>query len=683
MCEVHHRRKGGRRIVALLFCIGLLQIAGYYLVGALARPEGGFAIPQPDTLLYCQAARRIVEGHAFSFSSGELPCTGTTSHLYPFVLSVPYAFGMRDDSLFIVGFALNAVFYLIFLFGWGVVIDCKLKSPIARMVALLTLGLMGQPAFSAFSQTDIGFWLAASSLLAAGFALRKPLLYGVLLVVSPWIRPEGMYLILSFAFGLCLARQTFWRKFDDSARRVDFIVLLLGIVSTIGVFAFNVWLTGSPTFSSLAHKGHLATKPFARAVYATVSDLMILSKSFLLGIPQQMPRDLCFLPIVGAVLFWGALLVRDWRKNCDWREITWLVAVGIGLVSVAQSGMQDINVDRYLAWELPTITIVTAAGAGAFADVMSRRSLLGILPSVLLVAFAVVSACTHIAMLSMTSEDSDLKCSFAMRCDAVMEPGASVGSWTGGGIYKMGERRLAQLSGVYSPEFKTEHLASGVPEILKNEPATRFKYLLVEPRWRAPGKDDPLSSSEQVLVGPAGSELRKMDWAPFDAATVMPKVSNQKARFVARVDVGYDRDEMESHYSAIPLYERRPPKPFALLSDKNGEKMCDSGRVVVGMDEMTVFLCTNRDVYVVMRTYPSQKVSSESDPSMWSEYTFANPLRLNVSVDGAIVSQVSLPYADKGFSDVEFVIPGSAIRSPASRIAFLGDHITCGYWFFQ
>jgi hypothetical protein len=683
MCDARDNKKGGRRLVALLFCIGILQIAGYYLAGALARPEGGFAIPQRDTLLYCQAARRIAEGSPFSFSAGELPCTGTTSHLYPFILSVPYVLGMKGDSLFVAGFVVNALFYLIFLCCWGVVINHKLHSHLARVTAVLSLGLMGQPAFSAFSQTDIGFWMAASSMLAVGFALRQPLLYGCMLVVSPWIRPEGMYIVLSFAIALCIARQSFWRQFDNSSRRVDLFILIFGIVSAMGVFAFNYWLTGAPGFSSLAHKGHLATKPFARAVYATVSDLMVLSKSFLLGIPKQMPRDICFLPVVGAVLFWSAVLCRNWRRECDWREIAWFLSLGVGFVAVAQSGMQDVNVDRYLTWELPTIAIVMSGGTGVVAEALSKRKFASIVPSALLVSFALVSACTHIAMLSMTSEDSDLKCSFAKRCDAVMEPGASVGSWTGGGIYEMSERRLAQLSGVYSPEFKTSQLASGVPEILKNEPATRFNYLLVEPRWRTPGDDDPLSSSEQVIVGPAGAELRRMDWTPFDAAAVVPKVSNPNARFVTRVDVGYDRDEAASRYLTIPLYERLPPKPFALLSEKNGEKMCDSGRVVVGMDEMTVSLCTNRDVYVVMRTYPCQKISLEADPSMWSEYAFANPLRLNVSVDGIIVSQVSLRYADKGFSDVEFVIPGTAIKSSVSRIAFLGDHITCGYWFFQ
>ena len=81
MRTVESIRKGGRHIAALLFFLGAFQIAGYYLAGALVRSDGGFAVPQPDTMLYCQAARRIAEGHPLSFSAGEAPTTGTTSHL--------------------------------------------------------------------------------------------------------------------------------------------------------------------------------------------------------------------------------------------------------------------------------------------------------------------------------------------------------------------------------------------------------------------------------------------------------------------------------------------------------------------------------------------------------------------------------------------------------------------------
>ena len=64
-------------------------------------------------------------------------------------------------------------------------------------------------------------------------------------------------------------------------------------------------------------------------------------------------------------------------------------------------------------------------------------------------------------------------------------------------------------------------------------------------------------------------------------------------------------------------------------------------------------------------------------------YEFSNPLSLSVAVDGTVAGTYHLEYSAEGLSDVEFTIPGSAVKGGECEIAFLGDHITCGYWFFQ
>ena len=64
-------------------------------------------------------------------------------------------------------------------------------------------------------------------------------------------------------------------------------------------------------------------------------------------------------------------------------------------------------------------------------------------------------------------------------------------------------------------------------------------------------------------------------------------------------------------------------------------------------------------------------------------YAFANPLKMNVMVDDEIVGEVSVNLPEKGFADVSFDLPLATVKSPNSRIAFLGDHIACCYWFYQ
>ena len=75
--------------ITLALCVGVIQVSAYYFLGATVRPDRCLAVAQPDSALYLQAARRIVEGFPFSYSAGEAVCTGTTSILYPFVLAVP------------------------------------------------------------------------------------------------------------------------------------------------------------------------------------------------------------------------------------------------------------------------------------------------------------------------------------------------------------------------------------------------------------------------------------------------------------------------------------------------------------------------------------------------------------------------------------------------------------------
>ena len=62
---------------------------------------------------------------------------------------------------------------------------------------------------------------------------------------------------------------------------------------------------------------------------------------------------------------------------------------------------------------------------------------------------------------------------------------------------------------------------------------------------------------------------------------------------------------------------------------------------------------------------------------------FSNPLKFHIAVDGNVVDVAEISYATNAFSEVSFKIPGAAIKSPVSRVGFLGDHITFGYWFYQ
>jgi len=680
-----------KSLLLLILSIGIMQIAGHYLAGALVRSDGGMAIPQPDTLLYCQAARRIVEGHPLSFSVGTAPSTGTTSHIYPFALAVPYLLGFRDDSLIRAGFFLNGIFYIVFLLGWGIVVDKRLSQPFARLVAALTIACLGQTAYSAFAQSDIGIWLASSGVLAAGLATGNRWVYGLALVVAPWIRPEGMVCTIAFSMVICAlvvlrraAPENQWVREQRFSNR-DIMIAAAALASVAGVFVLNVVVSGNIQFSSLAHKGYFKTLPFANAVFSTGVDLLKLAKGILLGLPDGAPRDFYGIPLLSAALLWFAVLSRDWRRT-DWREVVWMLAVGGGVLTVAQSGWQNTNVDRYIGWILPTALFLSAEGAGAVVARFGGRPAAwvpGGLHALFLAGMAPVFAC----MLHMTSSETDLLRAFAANCERIMEPGRPIGTWGDCGIaYEMRGRKVAHLGGIYSPEYMVNEPPYGVYEILKNEPGTRFEYFMYNPSVDDTGLSfNPLDAfCSQILVGPFGYELRKMDWSCFDAAGRVPAPSRPGLSLVARVDVGYDSDERKHGYENLPRYDMMPFPPFVVWGECKGTKMIEVARLVFGSDAMTVGVEPGKDLHVVMRTWPSHKTTVRGGFGARSvTYGFSNPLRIGLLVDGEDAGTKDFAIEDNGFSDIEMSIDGRLIKDNSVRVEFLGDHIACSYWFWQ
>ena len=680
-----------RPLLLLMLSIGLLQMSGHYLAGALVRSDGGMAIPQTDTLLYCQAARRIVEGQPLSFSVGTAVSTGTTSHAYPFALAVPYFLGCRGDSLIRAGFFLNGLFYLVFLLCWGVVVEKRLSNPLSRLLAAVTIACLGQTAYSAFAQSDIGMWLAASGIIAAGLAARNRLVYGLALVVAPWIRPEGMVCVVAFAMvlgALAFLRRSFpgffWARTQGLSRR-DAMIAAAALASVVGVFALNMALTGNVQFSSLAHKGYFKTLSFANAVFATCVDLLKLSKGLLLGLPDGAPRDFYGIPLLSAALLWFGVFSRDWRKT-DWREAVWVLAVAGGVLTVAQSGWQNTNVDRYIGWVLPTVLLFCAEGAGALAERFGNRAAAW-LPGCLHALFVAAMAPAFVCMLNLTSSETDLLRAFAVDCERVMEPGAAMGTWGDCGVaYEMPGRKVAHLGGIYSPEYMVSDPPFGAYEILKNEPATRFKYLLYNPSTDDVGISfNPLEAfCSQVLVGPFGYELRKMDWSCFDAAARPPAPGVAGLSLVDRVDVGYDRDEKGHGYENVPRYDQKPLPSFVVWGDCGGVKIVETARLVFGSDAMTVSLEPGKDLHVVMRTWPSHKTTIRGGFGARSvTYGFSNPLKIGISVDGEDAGAREVAIGESGFSDVKMTVPCRFVKNQSSRVEFFGDHIACAYWFYQ
>lgn len=189
---------------------------------------------------------------------------------------------------------------------------------------------------------------------------------------------------------------------------------------------------------------------------------------------------------------------------------------------------------------------------------------------------------------------------------------------------------------------------------------------------------------DQLRVGPNGYELRTAKWDCLSAAAQVPKAPAKDLRLKARVDVCYDADEKAARYAVVPRYDQPAFPPFQICGDLEGRKIVDGARLLVGGDEMSVDATPGRDLWVVMRVYPTHEMPIHGGfGSRNVIYAFANPLSISVFVDGADAGTFKLKTPDAGFGDVGFRIPGEVVTSPHPRISILGDRIVAGYWFYQ
>ena len=660
--------------LGLVIC--LLQVAAYWFAGAMANDECVLAIPQPDTPLYYQAARRIVEGHPFSFSEGSSVCTGTTTVLYPFVLAIPYALGFSGDAMIVVGFLLNALFYCVFLFSWIKAVDVWCDRGDAKILSSLMIALSGHCAFATFSQTDVGFWLAFSGLFAYVLSRQRIWQIGVLLAFASWVRPEGMIFVISFA----VVTMLFSLYRTNAEMRSKLWAAVIGVLSVCGVFALNYMLTGRAQFSSIAGKGHFTVLPFSAAVMASISDLFSMVKCLLLGMSPGMPRDLFAVPLFGGVLLVVGIVGYRWSRDNLYGLLVFVLAAAGGVANIAQSGMQGMNMERYIVWTFPVFAIFSAHGLVLMEDRLPRP--VRRLPSVLVLAFCLMGSIYCHCSFHQACSYVDSGRMFARDCERIMPKGASVGGFPCAPAYFLSSRRFAHLTGVYSPEFAPQDVPENI-ERLRNRPDLRFDYWLAcSDLVSLLGRDGVAMLGDAVLAGPGGMTLMKADWGAFDS--VLPKTAITGLSLVAKVDVGYEADESSAKYSVITRWGYPVFDPFVQFGRLGERKIVDVGRVVLGGDEMSVPLKPGCDAVVVARFWPSHSVvRSTAVASNVIDCAFANPLKLNVSVDGDVATTVEVSYAANGFSDVSFKIPGMAIKNPVSRIGFLGDHIVCGYWFYQ
>lgn len=671
-------------LIVLLAC-GFLQIAAYYLAGSWASPGHNLAVPQPDTLLFCQSARQIADGMPYVYTPGDKPCTGNTTHLYPFLLAALYKAGATGDALLTAGFALNALLYLLCLANWGLIAGRLATSPAARAAACVLFGLNGQAAFCALSQSDVGLFLAVSSGVFAALLAGRTGWLMALLALAPWCRPEGAMFAVLFLAALVVRRVVLRQRSLPGEWAAAGVALL----SAACVFAVNDWLTGYAQFQSVYAKGYFRHFAFLSAVQLTLADAVQMVRELFLGQPDCMPREGFFLPLLGALFAWVGVMRRPWLGADSWKELWWLAVSLGGVAVVATSGWQNTNVDRYLTWILPVWLFYMAEGT-LWVGERLPRSTCRALPILTVVAFQAVGSLSLVSQYYNNAVACQQQYDYIKEANVTLPADAKVGGESCCSAYAFPGHRMVHLSGIYTPELLALDPLLNF-ERLKHRPDLRFDF------WELPTEQTVIGSAKidrlcgpVVALGVDGETLRHARWDALDAAR-MPQGGESLGlssawRLEDRMDVGYPEDERRCAYETYSRFYRSTYDAFGVAGNVGTNELFEIGRVVLGSDSMTVRLRPYCPVRVVMRTAAKVETGVCTGAHRFRKtFVFDSPLKIAVRVANTDVGVYSLAVStnETDFSDVQFTLPAEAIREQSTRLTLFGDHAALGYWFYQ
>jgi hypothetical protein len=353
-------RRQGLRLLAT----GLLA---FLSVRAVLRASGGEpAVPLDDSFIHFQYARSFWEGRFFAYTPGAAPAAGATSLLWPALLAVPYALGLRAEKLI----------WAAWLFGFAALglLGYETRRASERLLSrdgalgaelmVLTFGGHIWFAASGMEVVPLGWLLLRAARRSAEWAegsdagprLRELV---ALAWLGPLLRPEGTLATLAVAATLL--------AFPRGARRLTALAalggaFLPGLVNWLG--------TGTATTNTAVVKW-LPLSPYLEGsgLVRAISDNVTLLFGTLLNGEVW---SAVFLPEGFGLVFWlalPALFAAGVQRRARFRAAL-VVCVALGMLIPATYDTFLWNRLRYL-WPFSAAWLIGVAaladGLGAFA----------------------------------------------------------------------------------------------------------------------------------------------------------------------------------------------------------------------------------------------------------------------------------------------------------------------------
>ena len=671
-----------KKAFQITILLGLLQVVAYGVAAMSATTHSSIPPPTSDSLLYCQSARQIAEGQPFRFTPGEAPSTGCTSHLYPFMLAVPYLLGARGPSLLTAGFLLNAAFYLAFLSFWFLSAKRLFSEDGTALISFaLLLPLCANYPLVSLSQSDNGAFLALSAALFSALLWERYTSFAALLATAPWLRPEGGFLCLAWPVALAIGK---W-GFQCIPRRSELTSAAIGLLSLALLPLFNILLTGTPNFQAVATKGYFNLFPFADAVMSTVTDFLVIVRDLFLGQPGSFPRMSYSAPFLTSLLALAGLCMRHWRKDehADMAIFFWGMGALLSIACVAQSGWQGLGYDRYLSWCLPLWLLFAVSGTSFAASKFGPAA--GWIPLVVIGGLLVCGSTYAVAEFRIDSLKRQLAWEDDIAAARLLHWDDAIGSDSASFAYAMEGHRVCHLVGFYSPAFFRKEKTANF-ELLKHNPDLRFDWWYFTSREESLlGADISALATNPRTTSVGGRHISRADWSALDAARFPYASVTNGIKLIDSLDVVHEADEVAHGYETYCRVHGLWLHPFARSGTINGKTIFEAGRAVIGNDSFVVDAERGKPLTIILRTSASLECPSNGAiPNRFST-SFVNPLHLQVHIGGQPVADAYLTLSTNvtEFTDVALTVPAESLPGGQTRLTIVGDHAAFGYWFYQ
>ena len=686
--------------LALAICFALFFIGTIYLLLYAASDFERMSYVEADQTIYMQYARNMAEGHPYVFTLGDAPSTGSTSHLYPWILAGLYKLGAHGNSFFAAIFWLNAFLYMGMIFSvW--LIAKKMAPKLAPFAVFLTV-LSGQTLTTFFGGTDMGLFSFLALTLFASLLYEKKKTAMLLAALCGLTRPEGfVFAIVALFIGcfLFIFNRKKRRENNNIVLETSSLFFLTGITGLIAFFfvlIINYRMTGYFQFMSVINKGYFMQYSFFGAILRTLYDFMEMISGIIFGLNGER-RQFLGIPILSGLLgVFGALLLTR-NKKLALREWWFLLITGATFLTISMSGFQGISNDRYLGWFFPIWGIYILLGAKKLSSFFHSKFVFNALVC-LLFGFQLISICIAFDYLYSSGIQSTQQKQFSSKIADLLPKNSSIGIVEGAGIqYFLPDYKIRNIAGILSPSLFVPYTSSPLQQVilehLKHNVESRPQYFIFRVNKRKSFFNALPSVREDLLLSDVrGSLTTGIDFGLYKTnfeglnGGEDPMLVSSKKKCIDRLDLGYQKDEKghaynyQSYFSGIKTFLL---SKTTVLGKK--KEYFEAGYLITGSESFVIQNVKKKmDLLLVLRTSRTIKVASlVTIQKVVTHYAFNNKIKLLISVDGDKPTPVDLELNEKGFSEVKISVAENRIHSTHPRITIYGDHISFAYWFYQ